>query len=58
MRCNTRASTVHKPARPEGCSHREALSTILNKAALLESVHSLRLRERIGHVPTGMYVLK
>lgn len=58
MRCNTRASTVHKPARPEGCSHGEALSTILSKAALLESVHGLRLREGIGHVSTEMYVLK
>lgn len=58
MRCDTRASTLHKPARPEGCSHGEALSTIPSKAALLESLHSPRLREGIGHVSTGMYVLK
>lgn len=57
MRCDTHASTVHEPARPQGCSHGEALSTIRSEA-VLESVHGLRLRQGTGYVSTGIHVLK
>lgn len=55
MRCDTHASTVHEPARSQGCSHGEALGTIRSEAVLLESVHGLRLREGTGYVSTGIH---